>query len=130
MPHSLRSAPLLAGSLAAVLLAGAARAQTPPSADPARDALPGKDVFEQNCAACHLHPDLTHAVPIETLRTFPAERINTALTTGLMRAQGSRLSDEERMQVVAYLAADTKATSSTTTTTTTTSTSTTKSPGL
>ena len=123
MTFSFRPA-LLGAPLAAFVLAGIAHAQAP---DP-RDALPGKDVFDQSCAACHLHPELTHAVPLATLRTFPATRIDAALTTGIMKAQGSRLSDEERMQVVAYLAADTKATTSTSTTTTTTTT--TKSPGL
>lgn len=101
----------------AALSLTAAHAQTP--ADP-RDALPGKDVFDLRCAACHMHPELSHAVPFATLRTFPADRINTALTTGVMRMQGASLSDEDRDQVVAYLAAPGASTVTTTTTTTTT----------
>lgn len=111
--------PLAASAVVALLGVGAARAQTPPT-DAARDALPGKAVFEEHCATCHLHPELTHAVPVAELHTFPAERINTALSTGVMRAQGASLSDEERDQVVAYLAAPAGAPTATSTTSTST----------
>ena len=108
-----RSAARFALALVAMggLSLGVARAQTAaPASEAARDALPGKAVFDEHCAVCHLHPDVTRAVPVDQLHTYSADRINTALTTGIMRAQGSSLSDEEREQVVAYLAAPAGAT--------------------
>ena len=46
-----------------------------------------------------------NAPPVLTLNTYPAARILTALTTGVMKTQGAKLSDEERDQVIEYLAA-------------------------
>ena len=106
---------------AAALLGGSAFAQD--AVDPTRDGLPGKAVFDQKCAACHLHSEMMRARPLEEIRTYPAARIMTALTTGVMQKQGAALSDEEKEQVSAYLGADTAVTKTTSTTTTTSSSS-------
>lgn len=108
---------------AAALVGGAAFAQD--AVDPTRDGLPGKAVFDQKCAMCHLHSEMMRARPLEEIRTYPAARIKTALTTGVMQKQGAGLSDEEKDQVAAYLGADTTVTTTSTTTTTSSSSSTT-----
>lgn len=67
---------------------------------------PGKAVFDRNCAACHANPDPGSRAPaLAALHRLSAGAIHTALTTGVMRAQGSALSTQEMTDVVAYLAA-------------------------
>ena len=101
----LRTVALATGAALALLGgAGALRAQTPAAPAASRDALPGHAVFDANCAICHLHA-LMNAPPVATLNTYPAARMLTALTTGVMKTQGAKLSDEERDQVIEYLAA-------------------------
>lgn len=97
----------VAAGLLSLTIAGSLHAQAPAAAAPtdaARAALPGHDVFEANCSLCHAH-GLMNAPPVSTLNTYPAARILTALTTGVMKTQGAKLSDEERDQVIEYLAA-------------------------
>ncbi len=106
---------------AAAFVGGSALAQD--AVDPARDGLPGKAVFDQKCAMCHLHSEMMHARSLAEIRTYPVARIKEALTTGVMQKQGAGLSDEEKDQVSAYLGADTTSVKTTSTTTTTTSTS-------
>jgi mono/diheme cytochrome c family protein len=102
LPRRFAAAPALA---AAAFFAVAASAQTP-APDTSRDGLPGKAVFDARCAICHLNPDTTRATAVETLRTYPADRVRAALVSGVMKSKGADLSDEELDQVVAYLAAD------------------------
>lgn len=67
---------------------------------------PGKAVFDANCAACHAAPDAASRIPsIGALNRLSAQTITTALTSGVMRAQGSGLSPRELRDVVSYLAA-------------------------
>jgi mono/diheme cytochrome c family protein len=95
----------LAGGFA-LLAVQAATAQTPVVDDAAHAAMPGKAVFDQRCAMCHLNPEATRSRPVAEIRTYSAERIREALTTGVMKSQGARLSGEEKDDVIAYLAAD------------------------
>ena len=106
---------------AAAFLGGSALAQD--ATDPTRDGLPGKAVFDQKCAMCHMHSEMMRARSMAEIRTYPAARIKAALTDGVMKMQGAGLSDEEKDQVSAYLGADTTVTKMTSTTTTTSSSS-------
>ncbi|CAN5328438.1 PQQ-binding-like beta-propeller repeat protein [soil metagenome] len=92
-------------AFAALFLAGSPKAQAPSPTDAAREALPGHAVFDQACAVCHLHPETVRAPALSTLKAMPADQLRFALTQGVMRQQGAGLSDDQREQVIAYLAA-------------------------
>jgi polyvinyl alcohol dehydrogenase (cytochrome) len=72
------------------------------------DGVPGAAVFTQTCAACHLPTaasgGMERAPKLETIKTFPPERIVDALTTGKMKAQGAALSDAQRRDVAEWIA--------------------------
>jgi polyvinyl alcohol dehydrogenase (cytochrome) len=84
--------PLL--GLAAAILgfpAHLASAQSPPSAQPSAETL-----FEQNCAVCHNNP-ATRAPSRSSLHQMSPNFIVEALTSGIMKAQGSVLTDPQRI---------------------------------
>ena len=83
---------------AAILLAFTAQAQTNPGTEP-----PGKAVYDSHCSACHTPPGVPRAPPPATLHGMAADTIRAALTTGIMRAQGSGLTRDELDAVVDYL---------------------------
>jgi polyvinyl alcohol dehydrogenase (cytochrome) len=64
----------------------------------------GFAVFQQHCVGCHGNPAYERAPDPATLRTMSAERIYTALTTGLMKSVGDTLSEEDRRRVSESLA--------------------------
>jgi polyvinyl alcohol dehydrogenase (cytochrome) len=64
----------------------------------------GFAVFQQHCVACHGNPAYERAPAPATLRTMSAERIYTALTTGVMKPVGDTLSEEDRRRVAESLA--------------------------
>jgi polyvinyl alcohol dehydrogenase (cytochrome) len=64
----------------------------------------GFAVFQQHCVACHGNPAYERAPAPATLRTMSAERIYTALTTGVMKSVGDTLSEEDRRRVAESLA--------------------------
>lgn len=70
------------------------RAQT---ADPA-------ELFKQSCAMCHEGGADSRAPSVEALRQRSPEAIVTALVSGAMRIQGSRLGGAERRALAEYLA--------------------------
>lgn len=74
----------------------------------AEETHPGSVVFEQNCSGCHLPTALAssaQAAPaLEYLQTLPAAALEFALNEGVMYAQASVLSNEDRAFVVDYLA--------------------------
>ncbi len=75
---------------------GAAESQAP---DPSvQDAS-----FEQHCAACHAVPT-TRAPARSAMRAMSPSFIVETLTTGMMKAQGSALTPEERLALAEYLA--------------------------
>jgi polyvinyl alcohol dehydrogenase (cytochrome) len=64
----------------------------------------GFAVFQQHCVSCHGNPLFQSAPAPATLRTMSPERIYTALTTGVMKAIGDTLSEEDRRRVSESLA--------------------------
>ena len=77
---------------------------TPALTETALAAHPGELVYQTYCAACHAGGD-ARAASLRTLQNMTAEALNYTLTEGLMSAQASALSDEQRADVIEYLAA-------------------------
>jgi polyvinyl alcohol dehydrogenase (cytochrome) len=95
-----------AGAVLAGVLVGGGVALARASGEAEQFPSPGKDVFDKNCAACHAAPDPQSRAPaLSQLNKMSASTITTALTTGVMRAQGSALAARDLHDVVAYLAA-------------------------
>jgi polyvinyl alcohol dehydrogenase (cytochrome) len=67
------------------------------------ESSPGATLYQNNCAACHDHPETTRALPRETMAMMPAATIIFALTEGKMKAQGAALSEADRNVLVGYL---------------------------
>lgn len=95
------------GALAAATVLGGvgvgnlARAQATDAVPP-----PGKDVYDQFCAACHNAPPAgDRAPPVASLRKMSAQTITAALTTGVMKPIGDGLDRRQLRDVVSYLAA-------------------------
>src|SRR5262249_2563105 len=63
---------------------------------------PGADLFQKNCAACHEHA-IDRAPPRLVLALMSPSSIVHALSDGAMRAQGSQLSDQDRISIAEYL---------------------------
>ena len=60
----------------------------------------GFGIFQQKCMTCHGNANAPEKAPEpSTLRQLSPERILDALTTGAMKIQGQRLSDEEKRRV-------------------------------
>jgi polyvinyl alcohol dehydrogenase (cytochrome) len=72
-------------------------------AQKAREAMPGRPIFEQACADCHQGgmPKAPHASMISMMTP---EAIVRTLTDGVMKDEASGLSPEEKVQVAEYLA--------------------------
>ena len=62
----------------------------------------GSQVFDNNCATCHAAND-PRTPSVAQLRERTPEAILSALTTGVMRQQGSELTDAQRRSVAAFL---------------------------
>ena len=62
----------------------------------------GAALFNDHCATCHTSND-PRTPTVATLRTRTPQVIIDALTTGVMRQQGSELTDAERRAIAAYL---------------------------
>ena len=89
-------------AVAGLLLAGAVLTQTPAPTAPS-----GSDVFQRDCATCHVNPAADSRAPSRAAlasRTF--DSILAAITEGSMRIQASRLTAAERRAVAMYLAAN------------------------
>ena len=105
-----------AGAFEPPLTAPGTSAPREPSAPASNDAPPagaaperrgtefGFAVFQQHCVSCHGNPSFPSAPAPATLRTMSAERIYTALTTGIMKSVGDTLSEEDRRRVSESLA--------------------------
>jgi polyvinyl alcohol dehydrogenase (cytochrome) len=72
------------------------------AAAPASDASAESAMFERNCAACHAIPT-TRAPTRWSMRAMSPSFIVDALTSGMMKAQGSALKSEERVALAEYL---------------------------
>ena len=64
----------------------------------------GFATFQQHCVSCHGNPAFERAPSPAALRAMSPERIYTALTTGIMKAVGDTLSEEDRRRVSESLA--------------------------
>src|SRR5499427_2658108 len=89
-------------------LSCAASAQAPAKA-PARPAArsagteSGFAVFQQRCMGCHGNSSVERAPSPAAIREMSPERIYEALTTGVMKAQGDKLSDQDRRGVAEFM---------------------------
>src|SRR3989442_7433099 len=59
----------------------------------------GIAVFQTQCMTCHGNPKVERAPSPAAIREMPAERIYEALTTGLMKDQAAKLSDQDKRGV-------------------------------
>jgi polyvinyl alcohol dehydrogenase (cytochrome) len=69
----------------------------------AEPSSPGATLYQNNCAACHDHPEATRALPRDTMAMMPAAAILFALTEGKMKVQGAALSEADRNTLVGYI---------------------------
>jgi polyvinyl alcohol dehydrogenase (cytochrome) len=88
--------------------AAPAREAAPP--DPAAifgGAKPGTEfgfaTFQTQCTSCHGNPAVERAPSPDAIRMMPPERIYTALTTGVMQAQGAPLNDVQKRGVAEFM---------------------------
>ncbi|MEQ8689741.1 MAG: PQQ-binding-like beta-propeller repeat protein [Pseudomonadales bacterium] len=74
----------------------------------AREAMPGKQHFEQACAVCHASLDpnqRVHKAPHkDMIGLMTPEAILAAMTQGVMRTEASGLSEQQQIEVAEYLA--------------------------
>jgi len=90
--------PVFIALCASLVFSGKAQAQT------AAGRAAGSAVFERECASCHRQTSATSEAPsAEVLRQLAPDAIVTALTSGRMRVQGERLSENERRAVAEFL---------------------------
>ncbi|MEO0030867.1 MAG: hypothetical protein RIS94_625 [Pseudomonadota bacterium] len=71
-----------------------------PRIDP--ETAPGRPLFEQNCAMCHMG-GVPKAPSPAFLGMLAPDAIVTALTDGVMRSQGSALTPQQKIEVAEYL---------------------------
>lgn len=68
--------------------------------DPAT--APGRKIYADNCAACH-EGGVPRAPSPTFLTLLPGDAIVTALTSGVMKAQGSALTPQQRVEVAEFI---------------------------
>src|SRR5262245_41957042 len=82
---------------------GGARSQQAPAPPAGQRGAPGTEngiaVFQTQCMTCHGNPNVERAPSPAAIREMSPERIYEALTTGLMKDQGAKLSDQDRRGV-------------------------------
>ena len=83
--------------------AAAAQVHAPGLTATATAAHPGEAIYQQNCAACHDHSELTRSPAKISLSAMSFEAINFALTDGKMKIQGAGLDAKMRGQLINYL---------------------------
>src|SRR5262245_4649901 len=101
--------------LAAVVIAIGIYAQAPAGQAPQTAAPPavgqrgapgtenGIAVFQTQCVSCHGNPNVERAPSPNAIREMPPERIYSALTTGVMKDQGDKLSDQDKRGVAEFM---------------------------
>lgn len=65
---------------------------------------PGLAIYQQYCATCHGNPEIPRAHLLSTLQMMNADTLNLALTEGIMSSQGAALSQNQRGELIDYLA--------------------------
>jgi polyvinyl alcohol dehydrogenase (cytochrome) len=63
----------------------------------------GIATFQTQCVACHGNPNVERAPSPSAIREMSPERIYDALTTGVMKDQGAKLSDPDRRGVAEFM---------------------------
>jgi polyvinyl alcohol dehydrogenase (cytochrome) len=63
------------------------------------------DLYKRSCAICHEVPE-TKAPPVATLRRLPAAQILMAMELGKMQPQAAALTQEQRVRLAKWLAAE------------------------
>jgi polyvinyl alcohol dehydrogenase (cytochrome) len=63
----------------------------------------GIAIFQTQCVACHGNPKVDRAPSPNAIREMSPERIYEALTTGVMKVQGDKLSDQDRRGVAEFM---------------------------
>jgi polyvinyl alcohol dehydrogenase (cytochrome) len=80
--------------------------QAPPQGGGQRGA-PGTEngiaVFQTQCMSCHGNPNVERAPSPNAIREMSPERIYAALTTGVMKDQGDKLSDPDKRGVSEFM---------------------------
>jgi polyvinyl alcohol dehydrogenase (cytochrome) len=104
----MKKACVLVGLTALVIAIGmyAQAPQAPPQGGGQRGA-PGTEngiaVFQTQCMSCHGNPNVERAPSPNAIREMSPERIYTALTTGVMKDQGDKLSDPDKRAVSEFM---------------------------
>ena len=100
-----------AGTLAVWAQAPAAAqrsAAPPPAPAPDKGLTAGTEqgfaIFQNTCLSCHGNPNVKQAPLPAVLRTYSPERIYTALSSGVMKAVGDKLTDQQRRLVAQAVA--------------------------
>ncbi len=93
--------------IGALLLAGSALAQTAPAPAPAAGQPTGTELgfrtFQSKCMTCHGNPNVERAPSPAAIREMSPERIYAALTDGVMKTQGSTLSDGDKRMLALFM---------------------------
>ena len=87
-------------------MAGVALAQAPAPPRRAQGSAgteSGFAVFQQRCMGCHGNPNVERAPSPAAIREMPPEKIYDALTTGVMKGQGSALTEDQRRMVATFM---------------------------
>jgi polyvinyl alcohol dehydrogenase (cytochrome) len=63
----------------------------------------GIAVFQTQCVSCHGNTNVERAPSPNAIREMPPERIYAALTTGVMKDQGDKLSDQDKRGVAEFM---------------------------
>jgi len=63
----------------------------------------GFATFQTQCSSCHGNPAVERAPSPDAIRMMPPERIYTALTTGVMQAQGAAMTDVQKRGVAEFM---------------------------
>jgi polyvinyl alcohol dehydrogenase (cytochrome) len=85
--------------------AGALHAQQAPARPAPQSAgtESGFAVFQQRCMGCHGNPNVERAPSPAAIREMSPEKIYDALTTGVMKGQGSSLSEDQRRMLATFM---------------------------
>src|SRR2546422_2361692 len=87
--------------------APAAGQQPPVPAAGGQRGTPGTEngiaIFQTQCVSCHGNPNVERAPSPSAIREMSPERIYEALTTGIMKVQGDKLSDADRRGVAEFM---------------------------